>query len=794
MTSNSLDSLLAWMRNPQNNVMWGWDAIVAMDRNKTNTLLLQEYIARFNSNSYLPPISGEVEMVAGEWQEHIHDFILDAPRLSFENASIDDSKARLTCSVMGGVQVTMQHDLDFWKATKVVEIDPLQGPKLMLDLHLGRVPGNVDRDGRVMLDLKDSDNFVLTFAETAHERELGGSFFKDLFNTLPAEKRIWVMGELEAGIEPMLRPQSFRLRTHANPQASADPGASSYGDGAVMIFICLEGSSEGGGVSTDYPYLIPDDASGNYSATVLFERERCSAGIMLGAVAQLIQSHDFSYEYDINGKLLSATALGGAIHAPAVEFVIPFIPDFPALPQVGRAFMDELVFLADSESPLKITVSGDEFQVSWKTSAIQNVRLEYPFLESFVSSCKCDLTLSAKYELIETANEGVWLLQKEYLLTHEIEEIESATSMDRNSDPDLINEFIRIVMLYVINTIIAVSILTADILLRIEIAFGVRFSVSTSMDKFLKDHIKLSFNQAIQGDAIRAPRDIGFFGRVSPTQTSFVVNPLQPLMAAGGRQLFSTSPSALVSWSVEPLPGESGDIGTISDFGVYTAPAASAIVGRFTRVRVTATRGADKSSALVTVLVNELTINPLIQLCDFSHSVELAAGALRAGGLNWAIKNPVAGESGTVAPSPLPDGDHRYTAGPKVAGKTYVLDEIELTHSSGAKRSAWMLVRQKQSLLTVKPREEAGLPLRPGELQLDAIFNEEVWAADWTLPTGGPGTIDSEGIYRSDPNATERFVLIFASAAFSPTNKLEGHIILPLPLDTFPEELTLMAI
>ncbi|PYD83758.1 hypothetical protein DNF23_58235, partial [Pseudomonas syringae pv. pisi] len=128
---------------------------------KVNNLLLQEYIARFSSNAYLKPVSGEVALSDG-FKERIHNFILDTPRLTFSNNDLGQSHATLTCSILGGTQLTMRNNVDNWEADRVIHIDALQGPKLTLDLALEKVPGSVQSDGRVRLDLKDSDNFILT--------------------------------------------------------------------------------------------------------------------------------------------------------------------------------------------------------------------------------------------------------------------------------------------------------------------------------------------------------------------------------------------------------------------------------------------------------------------------------------------------------------------------------------------------------------------------------------------------------------------------------------------------------
>lgn len=58
---------------------------------------------------------------------------------------------------------------------------------------------------------------------------------------------------------------------------------------------------------------------------------------------------------------------------------------------------------------------------------------------------------------------------------------------------------------------------------------------------------------------------------------------------------------------------------------------------------------------------------------------------------------------------------------------------------------------------------------------------------------GGPGTIDTEGVYRATPGATERFVLIFGIVDGGPWGKFEGYLILPLPLVEFPKVLEVLS-
>lgn len=127
MATHTLESLLQWMRDPDTNVMWGWNMIAVMARNKTNQILMQEYLARYDADSYLPAITAEVVAEDSGFKQVIHDYQLDAPRLSFTHADLDDARAQLAMAVLGGADRS-EKNLDLWHVTSISEADPLQGP------------------------------------------------------------------------------------------------------------------------------------------------------------------------------------------------------------------------------------------------------------------------------------------------------------------------------------------------------------------------------------------------------------------------------------------------------------------------------------------------------------------------------------------------------------------------------------------------------------------------------------------------------------------------------------------
>src|SRR5687767_8096640 len=78
-TTYTLAELLSWMKDQDR--MSKWDAIVAMERNKTNLLLIQNYIDKFNLGSYIPPITGTIATggTGGNFREYIQEFVMDVP-------------------------------------------------------------------------------------------------------------------------------------------------------------------------------------------------------------------------------------------------------------------------------------------------------------------------------------------------------------------------------------------------------------------------------------------------------------------------------------------------------------------------------------------------------------------------------------------------------------------------------------------------------------------------------------------------------------------------------------------
>lgn len=275
MSVNSLESLLDRMR--QGSVTQGWGAVSVFSRSRVNRLLEQQYIERFNGHSFLPPFSGRIAQ-----GEESYDFVelknigLGQPLLSFNTASLTNSTAILTMNIVSG-SYTASRQLPGAQATllSAYKMTESQGLKLEMDIDLSLVVGEIDKRGRVKLNLSEAVNFRCNIAgEDEATNARFASFFKQRFEELPEHRSVFQLGMLDLKGYNYLTPTSFRILTQAAPGAKIQD-ALNFGDGGVVVFIRLLGNVSDGQFPPDasFPYLIPDDqetdGSDRYSATLV---------------------------------------------------------------------------------------------------------------------------------------------------------------------------------------------------------------------------------------------------------------------------------------------------------------------------------------------------------------------------------------------------------------------------------------------------------------------------------------------------------------------------------------------
>ncbi|MGX1174813.1 hypothetical protein [Pseudomonas sp. R151218B TE3479] len=810
-TTYTLAELLSWMRGEDRTV--GWDAVLAFERNKTNLLLIQDYIVKFSQGDRIGPITGAIPTGGTAFREYIQNFVMDVPRLSYEDTGLDGSRANLRMAVLSGNQASIEKEVNRWKVTRILNYDPLDGPQLFLDLLLSQVSGDISADDKVRLDLSKSDNFRLMFAETLAEQELAGRIFKTLFNRLDDEKRVWTLGTIKRGNHVLLRPRSFRLRT----QKGAQPG-----DGAILALVRMEGRDEGDDPGTAYRYLIPKDADKDYSATVLIKRQRILLSALTSSIGGAIGCTDFRYV--LGNSVASATALEGGVAIPGGQ-PVPLerlTYEYGFGEQGGTIWADPqfrvVPFVLPASNGFVIEVRAHEVTVKWEVLLRFPGIFEYVYVNAPISGGDAgrltpdfSVSVSVTYELDESA--GLIVLKNFSCVSGLVssrgmsgvmgvpefgDEVFAAQFSEEHPAGEVARasaRFSETLSRKIYLTEESGYLFEAGLLeQRIKVAIEKNFSFAFSASEFIEENLEFYFGNTLVPEEIRYPYDAGVFGRINPRLTTFAITESEPRLAAGTPfYAFEVFPERNgLKWAVEDLQRRAVGAGTIDEnTGVYTPPAANQIEGRFTRVRVTATDPVTQfsSSALVTVVRSRLTINPLIQICNLDESVPLKLGYLKddedSPAPTVVINNPVPGESGSIESN---NGVYTYVSNKDVVeGKTYVMDEIVATYK-GYTASVYMVVTQTNPGITIQaPDSLEGLI----EVALRAKFNnmDLTQYAEWSIEFNGPGSWHSEtpGVYKVDEMAPQAFVFIRASYDAGPLGILEGHLLLALPLHDIPD-------
>ncbi|CAI8932411.1 hypothetical protein [Pseudomonas sp. IT-P4] len=278
MSANSLESLLNQMKG--GSVTHGWGAIAAFGRAQLNRLLEQQYLAWLSDSRFVPPISGDIVLADGAESVKLEDLFLGKPVLSFATASLNLSVVTLKMNIVGGTYTAMSHAIgSVPRLMSSFSITEEMGYHIELKVDLGQVEGEVDKRGRVTLDLGSDPTMKCNLGGFAAIQTKIAAFIHTRLAALPGDARTFELGLFDfSGYNP-LSPKGFYLRTQRAPGAD-DPSALNYGDGAVLVFIRLKVKDENGeGLPSDgsgFPYLIPDDqAAGKqlYSASLVLNHE-----------------------------------------------------------------------------------------------------------------------------------------------------------------------------------------------------------------------------------------------------------------------------------------------------------------------------------------------------------------------------------------------------------------------------------------------------------------------------------------------------------------------------------------
>ncbi|GAB7529471.1 hypothetical protein PS3A_18800 [Pseudomonas sp. 3A(2025)] len=762
MANNSVESLLAWMKEGAQT--YEWDAIIALSGDSVNESLQREYTRRLSEGREWRLADAVIEIPDTQISYHFQGIRIGPPLLSFALTGFEQPDTALRLPIQGGTALMVSRFAGIDSIVKVTAYDLRNGPQLRLELQ-----PSVDGSG-VSLDLAEGRNARLDFSGSGYEQQAGGSVLLDALKALQIEQRRWAVASFAQPDNPFLLNTQISVRSQARPDQLPDAQTLDR-QGALLLFTTLQYGVGGGypGNESSFRYLIPDEDTQTYSATALLSSHLLHRAALGVSMQSLLDEAAFDYEPASSAHFGRMVARSGRLEVPAGTWRGPDLE-----------FESDAFTLQAVNGARALTA---EFQ---DAAAVQTWQ------------CPCELTV--RYRPLDggdwSSHTGLFDLNIEYdfHLAHE------------SSAPAAIQGhlFVPYALREEAVQVHGTSVLAVDTLEQIEgfAAYTVKRALLGRFARALNVSACSAFiggfqaggGQVLQPLVQALPYDYAAFGRLASPQASFHIVEREPQVSAGASVPLSTEPAVTgLVWAVQHPPGGTGNPGHIDDSGVYHAPRVNEMVAPLLRVLLSATDPAtgELDVVVLTVLSVPVSISPLITVVGRQDTVNLFAHAPPGQSLTWSIKNPVPGESGLLEPGDDPVRERVYQPTRDIGDKAVLLDEIEVRNPGiGQTGSAWVLVRHREQDLIILPDEEQ--TGGADEIQLQAFFGPRPQDVTWSLPLDGPGSITPEGLYKADPASSASFVLIYA-ARTAGTATLHGDIILPLPLQNFPDVLKRLA-
>ena len=793
---STLEKFKSYMRQAPRTFNWG--ALLVYDRFKTNILLAQEHIDNLSSGIWIPKINF-VKEINGV-TTRVRDLQLDRPVLSFVNSHIGASRCRLSMRVISGsiTELRRPPGSDQDQLVSYSQLDLLTAPTVYMDIFLNEAEdGKVEEDGRVIFDLSEGANYKFTVSSWLELNDKLGAAVADEFKCWDEKDKVWELNVLKP-IVGELNPTLFRVRTHsyAEAQEITDATEDEKKEGAVIVGVAF-GKNDAGqfpAKDSDMPYLLPSpDAATDpaYTMNLIYSNGTWLKDVLFELVKRIpslinpkVERNHYGFYEGVAAELdLSIPAKEDMTYRKYDGFSV-FSFKRPAL-NLTRSF--------------EFHHSEDTLSFEWKVQT-PSQRYAITFVHpdgDKVMRPNGTTTVSFKGGFkFKLASEADRLGELDMVFSPP--EVECFTDFS-GSEWSFYDDYAKIV---------AEDYLMAELRGKVDKLFAELESLSDMSIPF--NLLRLN-GILFRGTDVATPRtlllpgDLSLLGDLSPKFTTFALDPIEPVVTAGakGKMKFDLvpAPSGAVNWTVKPLKGESGDVGTI-DKGVYLPPVADSISGAYKRVIVTATASGHTSSALVTVVPNSVSVYPYFLIANYHKPGALIPRYVLVGGdidseLNWALDK---GSKGTIREA-LPEGDDKDLDIPEGNVRIYVSPErqpgqagevaayihLDRVQVSSGGLAQWIDVIIPWSVASGRVNAKKAAD---GGLKLAIAFdNEETEAEEELTPEEtkwavllGKGEIDPKtGIYQ--PGADEGPYIIVAGREDTTNKPYWGYSVLVLSAD-----------
>lgn len=771
----------------------GWDALLVFDRAATNTLLTQEYIDRITIKDEFFPDLPEGRVDAGNNVEYVLlGLVFDKPRLSFENASIAESKAKLQMRLVGGKHLEVIERVLDGKPVRVVNAlsvyNAATGSVLDMDIRLEATSGSVNENGKVLLNLKNAFDHRFSGGGTGYEQIRLGLYFKEVLDDWSKNNENitkFPLSEMVVDENSPVNPGVFGLRTHAAPEATV-LGSNAYGNGAVIVFVAMRGSAPGTYPHDDAAmlYMLPD-AVPSYTSNLVLSQSFLAHKVIkpgfdkigwLTSKFDVVALPEDRYKLVANSGVSESFGLDiskGHIGSDWTTNFKVYSVDVGLFSSGDEFTFDRRSFTARWTSNGRIGTATHLVTGDWGYTTV------YPPIDASIT-----LDLTYKYEVDLVDGKPVLRLVPD--------------RFDYSAQVTFDYEFDRVGEIGQIIRRIAQEVLD-EVRDKLRPALQAKIDDLQNID-IVVDALRLN-NLLFRGENVVEPRDVALptdltlLGDLAPKRTTLAVSPSEQIVASGQIIEFEAkSATGSVTWSVENLSGETGETGSFKDpsVGRYTAPSDDALRAEgHRRLIVTATSGNQVSKALVSVVPSQVTVNPWVAAVDLGKGHALSAGTPDSAELIW--DTPALG---TVAPDsdPLNPLGYRYTA-PNTLPRREPTDPqhfralrlVPVTvrpAAGGAPATIDMLVvGPKNPNYWVEPeaKSDGSVALPFYRLNLDFDKVEVPDPVEWTVLKGS-GTVDPvTRTFKPAEGADDQYVIISAYHINEYSGDTHDYVILPLP-------------
>lgn len=718
--ADPVESILAQMQGKT--ITSGWDVVCAMEADRINDLLAQQYVANFQHGTTLPPINATVPVIENISVQFV-DLTLGPPLISFD-PDLEPQELHLTINFISGLVNTVQASGSVTTLLGTQVISPGDEYSLTGVAPLTSVVGDVQANHDVVIDIANGTAFTANLGFQGGAAATLGQYFLHWLQT-NIQNFQYKLGTLvyTPGGTDLTPAGTFRFATQFDATDPTDKGR-------LVLFIPTTYDPNGGS-QTSLP--IADIIPTGYTAALIVSSQALFANIL----KNFFQSAFSQYGVNVSASqahpevnyVLSLTA--GAVNIGVVYYKTG----------VGSAneahYFSGTASLGTGEQPTAVSVPLSGIQVAPQNNDIV-----------VSGSVPWNQNLSAVIAVPRT--EGYWnsgtVVMTATTTCRNAGSVDSADTISFSGTPTVNVPFDASSIWNsasdwnTVGQMIATKAQASlQQLFTLQLPQVNVFAVSNLL--FPADHI-LSFSN------VYVPGDLVIFGNVQ--KQGVAVTPVQATLGPGQTQQFTASGGAGVTWAAK--------LGTISSGGLYTAP--SSILQAQTDVVSANGVGA----AVVTLIPGGVLVSPsFVYMVPSNASTEpqqfTASGAgLGGDGVTWSIAPQV----GSIS------FDGLYT--PPWSG-VQGLQAVTITATSKADPNvlgtALVVVAVGNPTDVAVTPSSVSKPVTPSHTQQFTanVIGSQDQSVAWSILPAGTGTISADGLYQAPATiTTPQPVLIVATS------------------------------